>query len=194
MSNQARQVSFLSIDRQLKKMSVTLFETGRRIGQAVDAVIHPTGGMILGLIVQTDDRLLRAVAAADFFIFNQPSVVVISEEALFDPFRSAEKLAGGLSVCRDIVGSGLVTDQGQYLGDVREVLMVEGRLRPVYRIAESIWQKAVGGGFYIPAELPYAWSRESACFLVRTEELMRRRASHPIEAFESSETEPVLAP
>jgi sporulation protein YlmC with PRC-barrel domain len=47
-----KRVSILNIMSQLKKMPVVLPETGEKVGQISDVVIHPTEGTVLGLIVQ----------------------------------------------------------------------------------------------------------------------------------------------
>jgi hypothetical protein len=145
----------------------------------------------MGLLFHTNEGMLRAVPTGDFFIFGNNKLVVIFESVLFDQFNAWQKLAGGLSVSQDIIGSSIVTDKGKYIGTVREVLIVESPLRAVYRVVESTWQKIFGGGFFIAAELPYAFSREGARFLVRTDQLMRNQASNPIEAIRLDDTQSV---
>jgi sporulation protein YlmC with PRC-barrel domain len=177
-----KQISILNIVSQLKKMPVVLPETGETVGQISDLIIHPTEGAVLGLIMQSTEGVTWAVAANDFFIFNRNKVVVVLESALSYQTGAREKMADGMSACREAIGARIVTEKGKYLGYVSEVLITEEPLLAVYQILESHWQKYFGGGFYIPADLPYAWSRDGARFIVREDEVMRHRSSQPDEA------------
>lgn len=177
-----KQFSILNIASQLKKMPVTLPETGETVGQVRDVVIHPTEGRVLGLILQSARGGTCAATANDFFIFSRDNVVVILEGALSDQSGAWQKMEDGIRVCREIIGTSIVTEKGKYIGYVSEVLIVEEPLQAVYQVIESLWQKYFGRGFYISADLPYAWSRDGTRFFVREDELMSHRASQPVEA------------
>ncbi len=187
-----KQVSSLNTVSQLKKMPVVLPETGEIVGQISDVIIHPTEGTVLGLILRSIEGVTCAVAANDFFIFNRNNVVVILESALSSQTGVREKIGGGISACREAIGARIVTEKGKYMGDVSDVLIMEEPQRVVYQILESHWQKYFGRGFYISADLPYAWSRDGTRFIVREVELIRNRASQPTDAIRSEGHEVAL--
>jgi sporulation protein YlmC with PRC-barrel domain len=187
-----KQVSILNTMNQLKKMPVVLPETGETVGQISDVIIHPTEGTVLGLIVQSTEDATCAVATNDFFIFKRNNVVVVLEIALSGQTGAREKMAGGISACREAIGARIVTEKGKYLGYVSDVLITEEPLLAVYQILESHWQKYFGGGFYISADLPYAWSRDGTRFIVREDEVTRHRASQPAEAIRPDGIEAVI--
>jgi sporulation protein YlmC with PRC-barrel domain len=141
-----KQVSFLNTMSQLKKMPVVLLETGETVGQINDVIIHPTEGTTLGLVLQSTEGATCAVATNDFFIFNNNNVVVVLESALSDQTIAREKMAGGISACREAIGARIVSEKGKYLGYVGNVLITEEPLLVVYQILESHWQKYFGGG------------------------------------------------
>jgi sporulation protein YlmC with PRC-barrel domain len=176
-----KQFSILNFANQLKKMPVTLPETGEIVGQVRDVIIHPTEGRVLGLILQSARGETCAVTANDFFIFSRDNVVVMLECALSDQPGAWQKMADGISVCQEIIGTSIVTEKGKYIGYVSDVLITEEPLHAVYQVIESLWQKYFGRGFYISADLPHAWSRDGNRFIVREDELMRHRASQPVE-------------
>jgi sporulation protein YlmC with PRC-barrel domain len=180
-----KQESILNTMGQLKKMSVVLPETGEIVGQISDVIIHPTEGTVLGLIVQSTEGASCAVATDDFFIFNGNNVVVVLERALSYQTGAREKMAGGISACREAIGARIVTEKGKYLGYVSDVLITEDPLLAVYQILESHWQKYFGRGFYISADLPYAWSRDGTRFIVREDEVARHLSPQPNEAIRS---------
>jgi sporulation protein YlmC with PRC-barrel domain len=187
-----KQVSTLNTVSQLKKMPVVLPETGETVGQISDLIIHPTEGTVLGLTVQSTESVTWAVAVNDFFIFNRNNVVVVLESALSSQTDALEKMAGGISVFREAIGARIVTDKGKYLGYVGDVLLTEEPLVAVYQVLESHWQKYFGRGFYILADLPYAWSREGTRFIVREDEVMHHRSSQPDEAIRSDSHEAAI--
>jgi sporulation protein YlmC with PRC-barrel domain len=178
-------VTILNTVSQLKKMPVVLPETSETVGQISDVIIHPTDGTVLGLILQSTEGETWAVTANDFFIFNRKNIVVVLESALSGQTDAQEKIAGGISVCREAIGTRIVTENGKYLGTVSDVLIMEEPLVAVYQVLESHWQKYFGRGFYISADLPYAWSRDGARFIVREVEVMHHRSSQPDEAIRS---------
>lgn len=187
-----KQVSILNTVSQLKKMPVVLSETGETVGQVSDVIIHPTEGIVLGLILRSTKGATYAVAADDFFIFNRNNVVVVLESALSNQTGVREKIGGGISACREAMGARIVTEKGRYVGDVSDVLIMEEPLRAVYQVLESLWQKYFGRGFFISADLPYAWSRDGTRFIVREVELICNRASQPGEAIRSDGQEAIL--
>jgi sporulation protein YlmC with PRC-barrel domain len=177
-----KQISTLNNMSQLKKMPVVLPETGKTVGQISDVIIHPTEGTVLGLIMRSIKGETWAVAVNDFFIFTKNNVVVVLDGAFSDQTGVREKIADGISACREAIGARIVTEKGKYMGDVCDVWIAEEPLRVVYQVFESAWQKYFGRGFFISADLPYVWSRNGTRFIVREVELTRNRAARPEEA------------
>ncbi len=188
-----KQVSILNSVSQLKKMPVALPESGEIVGQITDVIIHPTEGTVLGLTLQSTAGVTYAVAADDFFIFNKNNIVVVFESALSSQPDSRKKMASGISMCQEVIGASIVTENGKYIGYVSDVWIMEEPLRAVYQVLKSLWQKFFGSGFYIPAELPYAWSRDGTRFIVRDDELTRHRVSKPDEAIRFDTIEATIA-
>ena len=57
------------MEKGLKGMTVVLrSDTGDKIGEIADAIIHPVEGKLMGLIVRTDEGQERALATPNFFI------------------------------------------------------------------------------------------------------------------------------
>lgn len=176
-----KEISILKNLSQLKKMPVVLPDAGETVGEISDVIIHPTEGTVLGLMLQSIEGVTQAVAASDFFIFGRNNVVVVLENALSDQSGAREKMAGGISVCREAIGASIVTEKGKYIGDVSDIWIVDEPLRAVYQVIESHWQKYFGKGLFISVNLPYAWSRDGTRFIVREVELLSNRGSQPAE-------------
>jgi sporulation protein YlmC with PRC-barrel domain len=180
-----KQVSIPNTVSQLMMMPVVLPETCETVGRISDVTIHPTEGRVLGLILQSSEGMTYAIAADDFFIFNQNKTVVVLESALTDEPDVWERMASGISVCRKAIGASIVTENGEFIGYVSDVIIGEEPLRVVYQVFESYWQKYFGRGFYIPADLPFAWSPDGSRFIVSETELARHRVSQPADAIRS---------
>jgi sporulation protein YlmC with PRC-barrel domain len=177
-----KQVNNMNPVSQLKKMPAVLPETGELVGQISDVIIHPTEGIVLGLILQSTKGLTCAVAAQDFFIFNRNNVVAVLQSAISDQTSAWEKMAHGISVCHEAIGTKIVTENGKYIGYVSDVVIVEEPLRVVYQVIESFWQKYFGRELYISADLPFAWSRDGTRFIVREDDLTGHLASCSADA------------
>jgi sporulation protein YlmC with PRC-barrel domain len=187
-----KQVCIMSSVGQIKKMPVALLETGETMGRILDVILHPIEGTVLGLIVQSTEGVTYALAADDFFILNKKNIVVVAESAMANQSGAWGKMTYGISVSRKAIGASIVTENGRYVGYVSDVFIADEPLRVVYQVLESLWQKYFGSGFYIPADLPYAWSRDGLRFIVRDEELTRRRVSQPAEAIRSDNPKPII--
>lgn len=162
------QAQIINVASQLKGMPAVFSESGQGLGQVSDAIVHPTEGSLMGLIVSFggSERLL---VAGDFYIFGSTGAVIVAEDAHLNMDKINAAIRDGVRVCRNLIGAEAITKSGRLLGRVTEIYVMEEQLRTIYRVASSRLQKMFGGGFYIAGNLPHAWSRNGARLIVNAE-------------------------
>lgn len=151
------------------------------MGEVSDAIIHPVEGKVMGLIVRTDQRQEHALAAQDFFIGKD--AVMAKAGARFIEEDGGEKLEGGVPAIGEVVGTNIVTADGQLLGRVSEVYISLDLSHSVYRVTESTLQKFWGGGFYIAGDLPSTYSQDGVRLIVPADTEERHAVRAVGEAF-----------
>ena len=176
-----KDVRTMNVEKQLKGMTVLRSDTGDKLGEVSDAIVHPVEGRVVGLIVRTDQGQERAIATRDFFIGKD--AVMAEAGARFIEEAASEKLEGGVPAIGEIVGTNVVTDEGKLLGRVSEVHISLEMPRAVYRVTESTLQRFLGGGFYIAGDLPSAYSRDGVRMIVPADTDERHAAVTIDEAF-----------
>jgi sporulation protein YlmC with PRC-barrel domain len=157
----------MNVDKELKGMTVLRSDTGDKMGEVSDAIVHPTEGRVMGLIVRTDEGQERALATRDFLIGKD--AVMATAGASFVEAASGDRPEGGVPAIGEVVGTNVVTDEGRFLGRVSEVHISLEEPRVAYRVTESTLQRFLGGGFYIPGDLPSGYSRDGVRMIVPAE-------------------------
>lgn len=171
----------MNVDKELKGMTVLKTDTGNKMGEVNDAIVHPVEGRVLGLIIRTGEGQERAMAARDFFIGKD--AVMATAGARFVEEGGDNWLAGGVPALGEVVGTNVVTEDGKLLGRVSEVHISLEMPRVVYRVTESTLQRFLGGGFYIAGDLPSAYSRDGVRMIVPPDTEERYAAESLDEAF-----------
>lgn len=154
----------MNVDKDLKGMTALRSETGDRMGEVSNAIVHPIEGRVMGLLIRTGEGQERALATRDFFIGKD--AVMATAGARFLEEGRGDRLEGGVPALGEIVGTNVVTADGKLLGRVSEVHVSLEAPRAVYRVTESTLQRFLGGGFYIAGDLPTAYSRDGVRLIV----------------------------
>ncbi|MGH9831423.1 MAG: PRC-barrel domain-containing protein [Blastocatellia bacterium] len=183
------EIRMLDVAKDFKGMAVLASDTGAKLGEARDVIIHPTEGRLLGVVVRAAEGGERSLSASSFII-GQDAVMVTTTAFRRADERSNE-LAGGVRAIEDLIGSKVVTEDGTLLGRVSEahigvdqpsVAGVAGVARVVYRVAESTLQKFFGGGFFLPGAAARSYSPEEKRMIVPADTGNRYAASSLAEA------------
>jgi sporulation protein YlmC with PRC-barrel domain len=152
----------LNVEKDLKGMTV-LKTDGRKMGEVLDAVIHPVEGKMLGIIIHTPEDRNHILISSNFFI--GPDAIMADAKARFEEIPS-NNLTGGVPALGAVVGTNLITEEGKLIGRVNEIHISTKKPYVVYRIVESTLQKFLGGGFFIPADVVRAYSDDGVRMIV----------------------------
>jgi sporulation protein YlmC with PRC-barrel domain len=183
------QIKALNVAGQLRGMPVIVPDRAQRLGQVSDAILHPTEGRMLGLVLHSltgEEQLLKA---DDFSICGAVGAVLAEGHSLADAESLKEALSGGVQVCRELIGASVITDAGRLLGRVSEVHILEEQLWSFYRVAGSKLQELFGGGFFIASNVPRAWSHRGSRLIVPANTPQRQAVSSLAEAISAFEHE-----
>jgi uncharacterized protein YrrD len=156
----------LNVARQLIGLPVIAPDWAQRLGQVSDAVIHPTEGRLLGLVLQSPRGKERLLSAKNFFIFGAVSAVLTEVRSPPEAKSLKEVSSDGVRVCRDLIGAKVITGDGKLLGGVSDVYLLEEQLWAFYYITKTKLQEFFGSGFFIAGNVPQAWSDRDACLIV----------------------------
>jgi len=162
------QEQIINVARELKGSPLILSDSGRKIGQVSDAIVHPTEGSLLGLVA-TNLGVERLLLAEDFHLFSATGAVIMPEDTHLNLDKINGALRDGVCVCRDLIGAEAITNSGKLLGRVIEVYVMKEELRTIYRVASSRLQRMFGGGFFVAGNLPHAWSKIGARLIFNAE-------------------------
>lgn len=127
------------------------FETA---GIVTDVIVHPTEGRLLGFVLRGRAGSARRIAANRLSIGEQ---LVTSPESAFTD-DDAGHLAHGAAARGELLGAGVVTDEGQLLGRVAEVHVSASGGGIFYTVAPSGFPGFFAAPFRLPGDLPHAYS------------------------------------
>lgn len=173
-----RETRTLDVASELKGMLVLAPNTFKKLGEVVDAIVHPTEGTLLGIALLTPEGEERALALGDFQIGMDE--VTAEESALRDPTILCGTLEGGNYVCREIVGASVVTDDGNLLGRVIDVYVWAEPSKVLYRVAQSTMQRLFGG-FFMAGSVPHSYSSAGLRMIVPVDTKERHAVWLPLE-------------
>ena len=171
----------MNVEKELKGMTVLRSDTGDKMGEVSDAIVHPTEGRVMGLIVRTREGQEHAIATRSFFIGKD--AVMATAGANFVVQAGDDSLEDGIPAIVEIVGTNVVTVEGKLLGRVSEVHISLETPRVAYRVTESTLQRFFGGGFYIAGDLPSGYSRDGVRMIVPADTDERYAVTMVDEAF-----------
>ena len=148
----------------VRGMPVLRRETGEKIGDVSDVLIDTSSGNVLGLEIKGHGGELLGMDARNVLI-GRDAVMASAVEG-FDPEASASRLRSGTRAAHDLKGTGVVTEDGQFLGRIDEVYLSLDEPRAFYRVVESTIQRFLGRGFFLPGDVLRAYSPEGPRMIV----------------------------
>ena len=174
------EVRTLNVARDLRGMSLLAVDTGAKLGEIRDAIIQPTEGRVMGVVVRTpDDTELRL----------RISEIIIGQHAVMTSWESFERagdraveMASGVRALDEMIGSKVVTEEGDLLGRISEIYIRVDKPQAVYRVTESRIQKLFGGGFFLPGDAARSYARDGARMIVPADTEERYAASSLADA------------
>ena len=158
------EVKTLNVSSELMGMAVLRSDTGERLGEVADVVVHPTEGSVLGISVRTPEDTERVLYTMDFSI--GADAVMAAEGARFDDEELTGALAKGVYALSELIGTNIVTQNGRLLGRISEVHVSIDTPRAIYRVAGSTMQRFFGRGFFISGDVPHAYSHQGVRLIV----------------------------
>ena len=139
--------------------------TGNKLGQVDDIILDPLEGVLLGLGVLTPDSDVLLLDYREVYSFGRDAVMANRDDSLVPPDDS--RLAGAPRAKKDISGARVVTEGGALLGEVANVFVhVAPPPLVVYEVRESVIDKLLGRGLFIPASLGRALSEDAERIIV----------------------------
>lgn len=154
----------IDVGGALRGMAVLVTDTGERLGQVEDVLVHPTRGVVLAVMVRGEDGELRTLGVSQCSIGVDAVMASAGRTPTREPVDGA--LQDGVLALRDLVGSNVVTDQGKLLGRVSEVLVSSERPVVAYRVTDSALQRLAGRGMALPGCAAEAYSTDGTRMIV----------------------------
>jgi uncharacterized protein YrrD len=170
----------LNVQKDLKEMTVLNSGTGEKLGTVHDAILHPTQGRLLGLVLRDGEGKNRLLSVRDFFI-GRDAVMTI-KEFRYETDGQSEALLEGIPA-EQLKGSNVVTTDGRLLGRISDIYVAVEQPRTVYHVTESTLQRFFGGGFYLAGDVPSAYAPDGVRLIVPEETENRFAVSTVDEAF-----------
>jgi sporulation protein YlmC with PRC-barrel domain len=172
----------LNLAQAIKGMPVLMLQRGARLGTIVDAIVHPTEGLVQGFVLVNGAGQERLLRATDCLVYREPGVVVVTPDAWDEMEQTPAPLVLGVRVCETLLDVEVITNRGRSLGRVVEVYATEEELRTIYRVATYRWRFFVRGGFFLPGTLPVAWLERGARLIVPADAMERESFSSLADA------------
>jgi len=180
---EARRVSeirALNVAKDFRGMPLLAADTGSKLGEVRDAIIQPTEGRVMGIVVRTLDGNDLRLRRSDIIIGQD--AVMTSGESFEHAGDRANEMAGGIRAVDEAIGSNVVTEDGNLLGRISEVYIRVDKPQAVYRVAESTLQKFFGGGFFLAGDAPLSYAPDGTRMIVPADTEERYAASSLAEA------------
>lgn len=175
------EIRALNVAKDLRGMSLLAADTGANLGEIRDAIIQPTEGRVIGVVVRTPDRDELRLRADDIIIGQD--AVMTSWESFERAGDRAGEMVGGVRALDEMIGSNVVTEDGALLGRISEVYIRADKPQAAYRVAESTIQKIFGGGFFLPGDAARSYAPDGARMIVPADTEERYAVSSLAEAF-----------
>lgn len=139
--------------------------TGNKLGEVHDLILDPVRGELLGLWVRSPGGALDVMDYREVYSFGRDAVMAVGDDSVIP---SAEtRLAEAPCVKRDVAGARVVTEGGTLLGQVANVYVhLVWPPLVAYEVRESLLDKLLGRGLFIPASVGRALSHDSQRIIV----------------------------
>jgi sporulation protein YlmC with PRC-barrel domain len=175
-----RQERVLNVESHLRGMPVITADGGERLGDVTDAVVHPTHGRLLGVVIRTPEREDRIVPEALFTI--GVDAIMVQGEIRGERADVRDEIRSGTLASKGLVGTNVVTEDGTLLGRVSEVFVSASEPRTALRVVESSIQQFFGGGFYMRGDVPSSYAPDGTRMIVPSDTREHRAAESADEA------------
>jgi uncharacterized protein YrrD len=180
LMKQGRSISY----EKIKGMSVLESRSGAMIGTVSDMIIDPSAGKMLGIAVILPDKETQSIGSSHVHIGDDAVMISDGNSAALD---FTEDYARGI-VAGTILGAKLVTEDGRLVGQISEIHIDKDTPEIFYHIAGSNLQRMFGGGFYISAKIPKAYSPDGKRLIVPTD-IEEHHAKRSLEEFSIPESD-----
>jgi uncharacterized protein YrrD len=174
------EIRALNVAKELRGMSLLAVDTGEKLGEIRDAIIQPTEGRVLGVIVRTPDHDQLRLRITDVTI--GPDAAMTSWDSFEHAGDRSIEMAGGVRALDEMIGSNVVTEDGDLLGRISEVYIRADRPQAIYRVTESRLQKIFGKGFFLPGDVTRSYAPDGARIIVPADTEERYATSSLAEA------------
>lgn len=153
----------LDVAKELKGVEILAPVTGEKLGDAMDALIHPTEGRFIGIVLRDPNDEIWTLAATDSEI--RDGIIRAREDALLQ-IGEGGVMTGDVYASEDVLGALVITDQGSLLGHVSEVHVTTETKRVYYRVVKSELQRLMGGGFFMAGDVPHSYFHHDTRLIV----------------------------
>jgi sporulation protein YlmC with PRC-barrel domain len=151
--------NYLNIVTNLIYWPVIEKQSEKRIGEVIDVAIHPTRGELTGIVIMTDAGEKAALRADAFRIDLPMKKVYANGSSLLPGSEIKEIFKKSVTIYKGLLGSEVVTPNGDLLGHVLSVYIEPPGRQVFYRVFPSWAAVMMVGGFYLAARIPYFYSR-----------------------------------
>lgn len=146
-------------------MTILSRVTGNRLGRVEDLLLDPVRGELLGLVAQAPDAHLYVMDYREVYSFGPDAVMARADDSFVPLDETLLRDAPGAK--KNIAGAKIVTEAGKLLGQVANIYV---HLSPpplvLYEVRESLLDKLLGRGLFIPAALGRALSDDAERIIV----------------------------
>ena len=146
----------------LAGMPVLSLSTGNKLGCVSDVRVDPVNGTLVSLTLEGGQG--AELAYEQVYSFGSDAVMATSESSLISSATAAMEPGRR---AKDLIGTKVVMESGEVLGEIADVLVT---LKPppgvVYEIRRSMLDRLLGRTFFIPASVGYALSDDAARLVV----------------------------
>jgi hypothetical protein len=149
-----REIKTINVAQGLKGMAVRAPLTDEMLGVVQQALIHPTAGELVVIIIRTPELDVCTITSTDLTIADK--ALRAAADALLSG-REANLIAEGFFTPEDLLEALVVTDHGNLLGRVCEVHFSVETRRVYYWVVKSEWQRLLGGGFFMAGDVPHSY-------------------------------------
>ena len=174
------EIRTLNVAKDLRGMSLLAVDTGAKLGEIRDVIIQPTEGRVMGVVVRTLDNDELRLRISDIIIGQD--AVMTSWESFEHAGNRASEMSGGARALEEMIGSNVVTEDGDLLGRISEIYIRVDKPQTVYRVTESKIQKIFGGGFFLPGDATRSYAPDGARIIVPADTEERYAASSLADA------------
>ena len=147
--------------------SVLSLSTGNKLGAVRDIFVDPLSGLVVGLTLSSADGSDSLLPYDRIHSFGHDAIMAISDEAV-ESFE--ETPAWDKPLARELIGTRIITDSGNLLGQIADILVtISPPPAVVYEIRESLLDRLLGKQVFVPASAGYALSDDRQRLIVPNE-------------------------